>query len=255
MVKENDKQRFSMIPATTEESEISEVVQEQDQTPDFTSDDPKDYLIRANQGHSLKVDTEGLLTPITKEAGNIPSVCVHGTNEAAWQNILKSGGLRRMTRNHIHFASGLPKGFKSLDDNSTTGSETTGKEEANQDAAPVISGMRNSSTVLIYIDIEAAMNAGIQFFVSDNGVILSEGNENGVLLYEFFKRVEGRKVGKVLMRDGVLPEGVVVDVQAWEKEFGGSKRGGKGRGRGGKRAGGSGKAKVVDDSGDLTAGV
>jgi 2'-phosphotransferase len=230
----NEKQRFSMIPARSDttalpsvQEEIHETPQEQDQTADFASDDPKDYLIRANQGHSLKVDAEGLLTPITKEAGNIPSVCVHGTNEAAWQSILKSGGLRRMTRNHIHFASGLPKGFKSLDD--ATASEIKGKEKEEKEAPPIISGMRNSSTILIYVDVEAAMNAGIKFYVSKNGVILSEGDEKGVLACEFFKRVEARKIGTVLMRDGVLPDGVIVDVRAWEREFGGNNKGQRGK--------------------------
>jgi 2'-phosphotransferase len=221
------------------------------------SDDPADYLIRANQGHSIKVDTEGLLTPITEEAGNVPSTVVHGTDEAAWRLILKSGGLRKMTRNHMHFASGLPAGFKTL--NSKDLSATPEEKEA----PPVISGMRKSSTVLIYIDISAAMAAGIKFYLSDNGVVLSEGNEKGVLASEFFKRVESRKRdGVVLMENGVVPEGTEVNVEEWEKEVGGGKRGGKaGRSRGGgarggnRGGGGRGKERANDDSQDLLAGV
>lgn len=156
-----------------------------------------------------------------------------------------------MGRNHIHFASGLPAGFKSLD-------ASTGSVEE-KEAPPVISGMRKSSTVLVYIDILAAMKAGIKFFISENGVILTEGNENGFLPYEFFKRVESRKKGGgVLMNDGVLPEGVVVNVEEWEREIGSvdgkGKRGGKG-GRGGRGAGRGGKARANDDSRDLMAGV
>jgi 2'-phosphotransferase len=177
------------------------------------SDDPADYLIRANQGHSIKVDVEGLLTPITVEAGNVPETVVHGTDESAWRLIMKSGGLRRMGRNHIHFASGLPSGFKSL------AIDTASTEE--KEAAPVISGMRRNSSILIYIDIQAALEAGIKFYISDNGVILTEGNEKGFLSYELFKLVESRKKdGGVLMSDGKLPEGVVVNVEEWEKEVG-----------------------------------
>jgi RNA:NAD 2'-phosphotransferase (TPT1/KptA family) len=35
-------------------------------------------------------------------------VCVHGTTEKAW-DIIQKEGLKPMTRNHIHFATGLPK--------------------------------------------------------------------------------------------------------------------------------------------------
>ncbi|KAF2875492.1 KptA family-domain-containing protein [Massariosphaeria phaeospora] len=255
VVAENDKQRFTMLLAssldkksdatslTTEnlEGEALETIRE--------SDDPADYVIRANQGHSIKVDTEGLLKPITEEAGNVPETVVHGTDEAAWKLILKSGGLRRMGRNHIHFASGLPAGFKSP--HSSTG---TPQEKVSQ---PVISGMRNSSTILIFIDIHAALASGIEFFVSDNGVILTAGNEKGFLPYAFFKRVENRKDGgRVLMEGGVAPEGTVVDVEEWEKEVVDKGRGERGRGgRGGRGGRRSGKAKVVDDSRDLLAGI
>lgn len=245
----NDKQRYSMIPASSlDQSPLSEALQS---IPE--SDDPADYLIRANQGHSIKVDVEGLLTPITFETGNVPETVVHGTDESAWRLIMKSGGLRKMGRNHIHFASGLPAGFKSL------AIDTASTEE--KEAAPVISGMRKNSSILIYIDIRTALEAGIKFYISENGVILTEGNEKGFLSYEFFTRVESRKQGGgVLMNDGQLPEGVVVDVEEWEKEVGDSrgKRGGRG-GRGGRVGRGSGrgdgKARANDDSRDLLAGV
>jgi 2'-phosphotransferase len=216
------------------------------------SDDPADYLIRANQGHSIKVDIEGLLTPITFEAGNVPDTVIHGTNEHAWRLILKSGGLRKMSRNHIHFASGLPVGFKTL----TKDSAVTAEEK---EAPPVISGMRKSSTVLIYIDIRAAMEAGVKFYLSDNGVVLTEGDEKGILGSEFFKRVESRKRdGGVLMENGVVPEGTEINVEEWEKEVG-SKRGEKGvRGRGGiggTRGAVRGKGRANDDTRDLLAGV
>ncbi|KAF2030627.1 hypothetical protein EK21DRAFT_65139 [Setomelanomma holmii] len=252
VVKNNDKQRFSMILALSlsEPTDLS--------TPQETivyeqltdSDNAADYLIRANQGHSINVDVDGLLTPITTEAGNVPSTVVHGTDERAWNLILKSGGLRKMGRNHIHFASGLPARFKSL------AADTASTEE--KEAAPVISGMRKNSTILIYVDIQAALAAGVKFYVSENGVILTKGNEQGFLSHEFFKRVESRKQGGgVLMNDGKLPDGVVVDVEGWEKEVGDigrGKRGGRGGGRGGRGGGrGGGKARVNDDSRDLLA--
>jgi 2'-phosphotransferase len=72
-----------------------------------------------------------------------------------------------MSRNHIHFAIGMPK------------------DEG------VISGMRQSSEVYIEIDLSAAMEDGIDFYISSNNVILSEGI-NGVLPPKYFKNVSSR---------------------------------------------------------------
>ncbi|KAK7185044.1 hypothetical protein DPSP01_002869 [Paraphaeosphaeria sporulosa] len=259
VVRTNDKQRFSMVLRERLEGAGSEEEAEKVGGVDVgegegEEEDPGRWVIRANQGHSIKVDAEGLLTPVEVERGNVPDVVVHGTDEGAWNLILKSGGLRRMGRNHIHFASGLPAGFKALDVGEAMGEE--------KEVPPVISGMRRSSTVLVYVDILAAMEKGVKFFVSENGVILTEGDDKGLLPYEFFKRVENRKKGGgVLMSEGVLPEGVEVDVDAWEKEVGSrGRKGGRGRGRGGRggrggQGSGGGKARANDDSGDLLAGV
>ncbi|KAF2477021.1 uncharacterized protein BDR25DRAFT_300116 [Lindgomyces ingoldianus] len=254
MVAENDKQRFSMILASSlsdssniTSSPVNRLESEAfDPTP--KSDDPSDYIIRANQGHSISVETEGLLTEVSEESGNVPELCVHGTDEPAWRLILKSGGLRCMGRNHIHFASGLPRGFKSMDQGIAATVE-------GKDAPHVISGMRKSSTILIYINIRAAMAHGIKFFLSENGVVLTEGNEKGVLSYEFFEMVESRKKGGgVLMRDGVLPDDVEVDIRGWEKDISDArslKRSRKGK----ERSGRGGKARVNDDSRDVFVGV
>lgn len=54
--------------------------------------------------------------------------------------------------------------------------------------------MRNSSQILIFIDIAAAMAAGILFYMSANGVILTAGNSQGRIPPEYFSCVE-QKVG------------------------------------------------------------
>jgi len=188
--------------------------------PEFTSDDPADYLIRANQGHSIAVENEGLLTPITSD--NLPSIVVHGTTHGAWPLIVSSRGLKRMGRTHVHFAAGLPAGFKSVAESPTDGGEGTA-------AAPVISGMRNSSSVLVYIDIKKAIDGGVKFWKSENGVILSEGNEEGLIKLEYFKWVEDRStdVG-VLVQDGQ----VVKEFPEKWKSKGTGRRSGKGYGKG-----------------------
>ncbi|CAK4030615.1 tRNA 2 -phosphotransferase 1 [Lecanosticta acicola] len=193
IVTDNDKQRFTMVhvsqvdPTTGAVQESVEISDEGDGTVE-----PKEFLIRANQGHSIKVESEGLLKPITDE--NRPETAVHGTTHSAWPKIVASGGLKPMGRNHVHLASGLPAGFTSLSPINTSETAT----------APVISGMRNSSTILIFIDLEKAMAAGVKFWLSDNGVILSEGNENGVVPLEVFKRVEDRTGEGLLVEDGKI---------------------------------------------------
>jgi 2'-phosphotransferase len=194
IVAENDKQRFSLIHKSAAAASANSVPAG-DAATSTTSDipsqflesnDPADYLIRANQGHSLEVASENLLTPITEET--MPSMVVHGTTHAAWPQIVATGGLKKMARTHVHFASGLPAGFKSEDTDTT---------------APVISGMRNSSSVLVYVNIKKAVEAGVKFWKSENGVILSEGDENGLIGLQYFSKVEDRTGRQgVLVEDG-----------------------------------------------------
>ena len=60
-------------------------------------------------------------------------------------------------------------------------------------------GMRTSSHILIFINVQKALDAGIKFFLSDNGVILTEGDSEGFLGPEFFEKVESAK-GEVLVQ-------------------------------------------------------
>lgn len=182
IVKGNDKQRFTLTP-----------VNENATLAEGGGTKASEWLIRANQGHSLKVEEEGLLKPVSAE--NAPETAVHGTTHAAWPLIVAAGGLKPMGRNHVHFASGLPEGFKSLvDENDAPAADTA--------AAPVISGMRKSSTVLMFLDVGRALAAGVKLWVSDNGVILSEGNAEGLVPLELFGRVEDRTGLGVLVEEG-----------------------------------------------------
>ncbi|KAF2101896.1 hypothetical protein NA57DRAFT_34824 [Rhizodiscina lignyota] len=216
VVADNEKQRFSLIPITAapDAQQNADSVSGDDAAtvskelpPDFDAEDPANYLIRANQGHSIKVDDEGLLTPISADdPSGLPEIVVHGTTWRAWPIILKTGGLKRMSRNHIHFAGGLPEGFEPLDDDDDGQEEANATDENPAPRAkkdPVISGMRNTSTILIYLDFPAALAAGLKFGRSENGVILTEGDEHGFVPTKFFKRVEERKGGYgVLMKNG-----------------------------------------------------
>lgn len=165
---------------------------------ELTEEAPGEWWVRAVQGHSLKSVVELEHVPLTldnlhllkaaaqdsdkdalasevdaKLAGlQIHDVVevIHGTYAPAWESILASGGLKPMTRNHIHLAKGK-----------------FGEQG-------VISGMRKSANRLIYIDITRAIKDGIEFVLSSNGVVLTPGHkQSGVLGVKYFTRVEDQR--------------------------------------------------------------
>ena len=147
VVETSDKQRFKLESQTVDDE--SEVL-----------------FIRANQGHSIPgIDPNQLLSPISAEELCSLTI-VHGTFLDKWENHISKQGLSRMTRNHIHFAKGLPH-----DDQ-------------------VISGMRKSCNVYIYVDGEKCAKQGVGFFQSDNGVLLTAGvDDEGILPLSFISQV------------------------------------------------------------------
>ncbi|XP_067831607.1 tRNA 2'-phosphotransferase 1 [Heptranchias perlo] len=70
-----------------------------------------------------------------------------------------------MSRAHIHLAPGLPED------------------------GGVVSGMRSNCDLAIFIDLRRALNDRIPFYFSTNQVILTPGNEEGVLPPKYFQKV------------------------------------------------------------------
>ncbi|TIA71914.1 hypothetical protein E3P77_03400 [Wallemia ichthyophaga] len=122
------------------------------------------WFIRAVQGHSL--DTTQLELSQILSTDEAP-VVIHGTNDDAWSSI-KVSGLKTMGRQYIHLAAGMPK------------------------EAGVVSGMRNSSTVFIYVDVGKVLRDDIKLYKSLNGVILTSGIEN-TLSPQYFSKVENNR--------------------------------------------------------------
>lgn len=212
---DNEKQRFAMKPAGGGDEEGIPAA-----APSST--DPSHWLIRANQGHSIKLESEALLRPITLESGNVPPVVVHGTYFAFWPRIVESGGLRRMGRTHVHCSTGLP-----------------------DDEQGVISGMRRDAEVLVYVDVQRSLEDGaMTWWISDNGVVLTEGvGDEGLVPVKYFKEVVGRKddVG-TLWKDGEW----VTDLPEEFKSRPPPAKGGRGRGGGrGGKGGGRGRGKAA----------
>lgn len=108
-------------------------------------------------------------------------VAYHGTTRLNWSKIRESGGLSRMTRQHIHMALRLnpensddPKRIK------------------------ITSGFRATSEVALVIDILALLHAKIPIFVSANNVLLSSGTEAGIIPYEYVIKVIDCETGEIL---------------------------------------------------------
>lgn len=168
LVQEDKKQRFTLIPAHTEPEEISNTEESAQAVPSqFDSQSPSDWKIRANQGHTVILATNDHLTPMT--AADLPAFVIHGTYYCFWKPILESGGLSTMNRNHIHFTTNLPEEGK------------------------VLSGSRLDAQLFIFVDVRHALQGGIRFWKSSNGVILTEGNENGIVPMQYVDRAQPRK--------------------------------------------------------------
>jgi 2'-phosphotransferase len=187
VVEVNDKQRFKLEykPAPDDdnvnEPHIEDTSQSTDTERTTTSITNKRVLcIRANQGHSFNAGLQSnqLLTPLTaEELSNPDQMIIHGTTRRAWEDHIRIEGLRRMKRNHIHFATGLPN---------------------NREKSP-ISGMRSSSEIYIYVSGKKCAEDEIPFYTSANGVILSAGvEEKGLLPLKYFDKVVHASSGKVL---------------------------------------------------------
>lgn len=243
---DNEKQRFSLKPSAAHPDPGSGAPTTA--TVPAGAADASHWLIRANQGHSIPLESQALLRPISLDAAPadaaadaatdapvpVPPVVVHGTYFAFWEAIVASGGLRRMGRNHVHCSTGVP-------------GEGGGDQAGAAGAGAVISGMRGDAELLVYLDVRRSLEDGaMSWWVSENGVVLTEGvGEEGLVPAKYFKEVVGRKVDVgVLWKDGEmvkeleLPEGVKMRAPPGKGPRGGGRgggrggRGGRGRGRG-----------------------
>lgn len=132
--------------------------------------------IRANQGHSgsvaAAISPDALYTRLCLSQISPTSMCIHGTNHNAWENIRKEG-ISKMSRHMIHMANRPPEGNNA------------------------VSGIRSSCNILIFVDMFNAIRDGVPFFKSENDVILSPGaDDTGALSPTYFKEVLRRHNGK-----------------------------------------------------------
>jgi putative RNA 2'-phosphotransferase len=99
--------------------------------------------IRASQGHSVEVDLG--LRPVEP-----PRALYHGTTRERWERIRRSGGLAKMRRHHVHLSGDV------------------------ETARRVGERHRREDLLVLRVDAAAMRRAGHEFFVSDNGVYLTD---------------------------------------------------------------------------------
>lgn len=127
--KKGNKLNFEMLQEVVEENDKKRFAFNADQTK-----------IRANQGHSVKVNVE-------LKIANPPETLFHGTVEKFLDPIMKNG-LLPMSRLHVHMSGDL---------------ETATKV-----------GSRRGKPIILEVDTKAMIQDGCVFYLSENGVWLTD---------------------------------------------------------------------------------
>ena len=112
--------------------------------------DEEQGRIRANQGHSIQVDTE------LKET-TPPDILYHGTATKNMEAI-KKDGLKKMNRQHVHLSQDL---------------ETATKV-----------GSRHGKPVILKVQCQAMLAVGHIFYLSENGVWLTDDIPVGFIAFQ-----------------------------------------------------------------------
>jgi putative RNA 2'-phosphotransferase len=116
--------------------ELADIVATNEKQRFCLSDDGS--KIRANQGHSLKVD-------LGFQKADPPEILYHGTTTRV-QDLIMREGLRKMKRHHVHLS-------------------------ADQETAKRV-GMRHGKIAVLEVHSGAMKRDGFEFFQSENGVWL-----------------------------------------------------------------------------------
>ena len=109
--------------------------------------------IRAVQGHKAGLNLDPALlgqTPILSEQQLGQAEIVHGTYVGAWDAIVRSGCVKPMEREHVHFARATPE-------------------------AGVVSVARSDADVFIWVSVKQLLESGAKLMESRNGVLLVAG--------------------------------------------------------------------------------
>jgi RNA:NAD 2'-phosphotransferase (TPT1/KptA family) len=134
---------ISCLKHKTTEAEVRFIVATDTKRRYSLDEQSQPVRIRANQGHSVHLADLDL--HVLKDAAEVP-VAIHVTSAHGWEAIQQCGQLRRMRRNHIHFAT-IPHHMR-----------------------------RNDwATVVLRLDVAQALQEGHRLLRAANDVLLCEG--------------------------------------------------------------------------------
>ena len=136
--------------------------------------------IRCHQGHCKAwaelmgpVRLQRWMTHVWTELHDYVGICVHGTTGEAWEKIAKCGYLDPMGRFCVHFAS--------------------------SEGDTVVSGMRDDSTVRIYMDVKLWLADGHAVWMTTNKVVhLIQRSGGTQISSEYWLRAVNRLTGDEL---------------------------------------------------------
>lgn len=118
---------------------LEEIVEKNDKKRFIISEDGT--RIRANQGHSIKVELD------LKER-RPPDLLYHGTVERVYDSI-KVEGLKKMSRHHVHLSPDVHTARK-------------------------VAGRRRTKSIVLEINAKEMFEQGYKFYLSENGVWLTD---------------------------------------------------------------------------------
>lgn len=194
--------------------------------PDATSGEPV-WWIRANQGHSIKEVKDLETTPVLSAADIPTGIAVHGTSLKAWE-LIRTHLPQLRSESSLKSCPSCRKG-RPVEDEAQPRSfgprhprhrrhqwyvaSVLASVCSQESHCPPFTGMRNAASVHIYIDVDQAIATGIKFELSANGVVLTQGNDQGFVPPTLFSKVVTSK-GKVLLETPAAPtEAAIEEVQ------------------------------------------
>ncbi|KAF7908607.1 uncharacterized protein EAF01_004362 [Botrytis porri] len=184
---------------------------------EIESESPSNYLIRLNISSIPTTTTSTNLSSIslqllTASTADLPDLIVYETSYANYSLILASGGIKKAGGQAYLAFSNI---FVSSDGTEARTSSSTSKDDAD---------------VSIYISLKSTLESHpeIKWYRNGNGEVLSEGDEEGVIIKNVWKRVVARRADiGVLFENGVVRKEVPVGLRGKGLK---GKKGGRGKG-------------------------
>lgn len=150
------------VPEQVTMDDLEQVVKNNNkQRFEFNDDHTK---IRARQGHSLDVDVE-----LTEKKP--PEWLYHGTQLSAYRQCILAQGIKKMNRQHVHLSPEI-------------------------DTAHVVATRRQGEWCIIRVHAKQMFEMGLKFFLSNNGVWLTDFVPSIYLSGTVKRRSDGTLYGK-----------------------------------------------------------